>query len=224
MTKTNVFSKIIDFFKKVKKIADEDSLRGYIVSIILIVIVIKLLVLPGLGLILGNTSYPIVSVVSNSMEHKPNQNDEMCNQFVLKSEYKNSFENWWDICGDFYPNNHNISKQEFELFPMKNGFNIGDAMIVYKKDPEDIEKGDILIFMMTIQQNNKIIQKPVIHRVIDIKQENNEFLYTTKGDWNFASDYREKDISYDQVQGVAIIKIPFLGYPKYLLSKLLGQL
>jgi len=108
---------------------------------------------------------------------------------------------------------------------MKNGFNIGDAMILYKKDVEDIKKGDIIVFMMTIYQDqNTIMQKPIIHRVVDINYRNEQYFFTTKGDWNPSSDYRETKIRYDQIEGVAVLKIPFAGYPKYFLSKLLGQL
>jgi len=65
--KHNILTKFIDLLKKIKKIADEDSFRGYALSIIIIIIIIKFLILPAMGLVLGNTSYPIVSVVSNSM-------------------------------------------------------------------------------------------------------------------------------------------------------------
>ena len=220
--KHNILTKFIDLLKKIKKIADEDSFRGYALSII---IIIKFLILPAMGLVLGNTSYPIVSVVSNSMEHRLNEYDTICGTFVDRSQYESDFNGYWSVCGQYYENNLNISKEEFESFSMKNGFNIGDAMILYKKDVEDIKKGDIIVFMMTIYQDqNTIMQKPIIHRVVDINYRNEQYFFTTKGDWNPSSDYRETKIRYDQIEGVAVLKIPFAGYPKYFLSKLLGQL
>ena len=49
---------------------EDNSIWSWIVNIILAFILIKFIVYPGLGLALG-TSYPIVAVVSNSMEHEP---------------------------------------------------------------------------------------------------------------------------------------------------------
>ena len=48
---------------------EDNSIWSWIVNVILAFLLIKFLVYPGLGIILG-TDYPIVAVVSESMEHK----------------------------------------------------------------------------------------------------------------------------------------------------------
>ena len=58
--------------------------------------------------------------------------------------------------------------------------------------------------------------KSIIHRVINTKNG----LVTTKGDANTRSDYYEFDISFEDVKGKALFKIPYLGYPRVLLGRL----
>ena len=48
-----------------------DSVWSWLVSFVLAFIIVKFLIYPGLGLILG-TGFPIVAVVSGSMEHGNN--------------------------------------------------------------------------------------------------------------------------------------------------------
>lgn len=213
MNKESFFSKIWKYIKLIKHISDEDSLRGYIVSIILIIVLIKLIILPLLGFVLGGTNYPIVSVVSNSMEHKPT-NNILCGYKVDSNI--NSFDEWWYICDKFYLEN-NISKDQFLKYPSHNGFYVGDAMVIYKKQPQDIKIGDIIVYI-------RYDGKPIIHRVIRIRFENNQYIYSTKGDFNPYSDFYEYDIKYNQIQGVAILRLPYVGLPKYWLSKAFGQI
>lgn len=118
----------------------EDSLLSWIVNIILAFIIVKFLLYPGLGLILG-TSHPVVAVVSSSMEHHPN-----------------NFEEWWLNKGNYYEN-INLTKNDFKKFNFKNGFNKGDLMVLIKA--KEIKKGDILVFKATTKD-------PIIHRVIEI--------------------------------------------------------
>lgn len=208
------FDGLLDLLKTIKAIADEDSFRGYLVSILLIFFIIKFIIFPVMGFVLGGTDYPIVSVVSGSMEHKPVDN-YMCGNLMTDS-YIENFDNWWGACGDYYFY-YNISKAKFEDFSMKNGFNIGDAMILYNKKPENIDLGDVIVY---IRSDNK----PIIHRVIKIDMINGAYHYTTKGDFNAMSASYEYDVSYEAVQGTVVFRIPFIGYPKYWLSKALGLL
>ena len=61
--------KFINILKKTWHfIWEDDSVWSWIVNIILAIVLIKFIIYPGLGLVLG-TSYPIVAVVSDSMEH-----------------------------------------------------------------------------------------------------------------------------------------------------------
>lgn len=171
-------------FKKIWKfIWYEDSLLSWLVNIIIAIILVKFVIYPGLGLMLG-TNYPVVAVVSNSMEHR-NLN----------------FDGWWELNKEFYIEN-GISKDEFKKFDFSKGFNKGDIFVVRNK--KEINKGDVIIY------NNKLQKTPIIHRVIII--ENNEF--TTKGDNVNVIQNFEKNIKDEQIFGKAIVKIPYLGWLK----------
>lgn len=76
-------------FKKIWKfIWHDDSLLSWIVNIVIAFILVKFVIYPGLGLIL-QTTYPVVAVVSSSMEHNED------------------FEKWWENAKLCY-SNYNI--------------------------------------------------------------------------------------------------------------------
>ncbi len=176
---------------------DDDSIWSWIVNIIIAFVLIKFIVYPGLGLMLG-TTHPIVAVVSGSMEHH------------------GSFDDWWvsqAACGrtpcrqaDWYINN-NITEADFQEFPFKNGFNTGDIMILRSSD--EVSVGDVIVF-----QSNR--PDPIIHRVIRIWDVDGEMHFQTKGDANIASSLAigEYDIPDDRVIGKAWIRVPLLGWIK----------
>ncbi len=150
-----------DFKKTLKKIWyfiwEDNSIWSWLVNIVLAIVIIKFIVYPLLGLALG-TSFPIVAVVSGSMEH----DDE--------------FDAFWNENEDFYQK-YNITKEDFLNFKFKNGFNKGDIMILTRANPEKIKVGHILVF----QGNTK---DPIIHRVINKWKEDEAYYITTKGDHN----------------------------------------
>jgi signal peptidase I len=165
----------------------EDSFASWIVNIVLAIVIIKFLLYPGLGLALG-TKYPVVAVVSNSMEHEGNLDD------------------WWNGHRLFY-SKMNITKEEFQKYPFTNGFNKGDIMVLLGKKPADIQVGDIIVF-----RSGK--PYPIIHRVV-VK---NDGVFETKGDHNQdqikdqALD--ETNVHYELLLGKAVFRIPYLGYIK----------
>jgi len=175
---------------------EDDSLLSWAVNIILAFILIKYLVYPGLGLILG-TSFPVVAVVSGSMEHD------------------GSFDDWWDssaVCTvagctqkDWY-NEHSITKDEFKKFIFTNGFNTGDIIILLGTEPENVETGDVIVF-----QSDK--PYPIIHRVIDIK-DTDELIFETKGDHNPTKGPDDMNIKTEKLIGKAVMRIPYLGWIK----------
>ena len=71
-----------DFFWK------DDSVWSWVVNIVVAFLVIRFLLYPVLGLVLG-TSYPIVAVVSESMEHGLH-NDNLCGQYI--EEFSESYD------------------------------------------------------------------------------------------------------------------------------------
>ncbi len=185
--------------KKVKKflrktwwfIWEDDSLLSWVVNIILAFVLIKYIVYPGLGFLLG-TSYPIVAVVSGSMEHD------------------GSFDDWWGEHEDWYTSN-GISKEEFRSFDFRNGFNKGDIMILYGKDAVDVEVGNVMVFRSRRPD-------PIIHRIVDKWEHDGEYYFKTKGDHNAdsmkSSTLDETNINEDRLLGKAVFRVPLLGYIK----------
>jgi signal peptidase I len=172
----------------------EDSIWSWIVNIILAFVLIKFIVFPVLGFGLA-TTHPIVAVVSESMEHD------------------DSFEIWWADQREWYLL-RNITEEQFLKFPFHNGFNKGDIMILKGKDPSEIELGDILVFSSSRPN-------PIIHRVVSANG-----VFQTKGDHNQDSIsggfVDEGAITNDRVIGVAVLRVPYLGWIKILFVDLVN--
>src|SRR3989338_3725787 len=132
--------------KYLKKLWDifwsDDSVLGWILNVIVAIILVKFVIYPGLGFVF-NTDFPVVAVVSGSMQHE------------------NSFEKWWGENGNYYEN-INITKEEFKGFRFKNGFNKGDIMVLWGRSKVKI--GDVIVFQGAAS-------KPIIHRVIKINED-----------------------------------------------------
>jgi len=183
-------------FKKLLKktwwfIWEDDSIWSWIVNIILAFVLIKYIVYPGLGVLLS-TGYPIVAVVSSSMEHD------------------GGFDNWWNGQENWY-SGYDITKEQFLNFDFKNGFNKGDIMILYGKTPEDIKIGEVIVFKSKRPD-------PIIHRVVKKWKNNGEYSFQSKGDHNpdsiKSSSLDETNINEEQFIGKAVVRVPLLGYVK----------
>lgn len=194
------------FFKKIWHFLwYEDSVASWVVSILLSFILIKFIIYPGMGLILG-TQFPVVAVVSESMEHNE------------------PYDAWWTKHEDLYLR-YDITKEEFREFPMKSGFNRGDLIVLFGVKPENVEVGDIIVFW-----GGKAY--PIIHRVVATHQQPNRIPYfETKGDNNLGQIIEpprldetnipaytpcndESDGQCDIVIGRAVLRIPLLGWVK----------
>lgn len=182
---------------------EDDSILSWLVNIILAFIIIKFIVYPGLGFALA-TSHPIVAVVSGSMEHYPDSNSILCGKEVVN--YKNSFDSWWSLCGDWYADNE-ITREEFRRFSFRNGFNTGDIMILYGTKVKDISPGQVIVFRTGRPD-------PIIHRVVKNTNINDTYHLQTKGDHNEQSYFFEQEIKEEQYIGRAVIRVPWLGYIK----------
>ena len=91
-------------------------------------------------------------------------------------------------------------------FYLKDGFNKGDIIMLKGLEPSDVKTGDVIVYM------SKTARYPIIHRVVSIKQENNEtFSFLTKGDHNNAAD---SAVEQNQIIGRAVFRIPLLGWIK----------
>lgn len=218
----------------------DDSIGSYVLNFIVAFIFIKYLFFPSLGFVL-NTDYPVVAIVSGSMEHKyapksdsygrPLLNpDNTYTYFLCKDTYDKEKElfnfdesvdlrEFWDVCGEYYEENFNLTLEEFDNFKFKKGLNIGDVMVLRGKSAENIEIGEVLVFK---PQSDAFFNNygPVIHRVVDKWEEDGKIYFQTKGDHNGESfDNFENRISEDDVFGVGVVRIPYIGYAKLLLTR-----
>ena len=182
-----------NFFRKFWNLLwKDDSFKGWLFSIIFIFVVIKFIFFPLLSLATG-TQLPLVIVESCSMYH---------NGAVLSN-----FNAWWLSHEDKYAK-MNITKEEYEEFDLKNGFNKGDILFVVKAKPEKIKVGDVIIF-------NANQKNPIIHRIIEVKGKNGERIFSTIGDNNKGQLSFETEINENTLEGKAIVKIaPYLGWVK----------
>jgi hypothetical protein len=170
----------------------DDSWKGWIFSIIFLFIFIKLIFFPGLSLITG-TSLPLAIVESCSMHHEG----------IIFHNYNS----WFD--------NHKIKYEKFDLekdifnnFIFKNGFTKGDILLIVGVKPEKLKVGDVIIF-------NAGKKNPIIHRLVKITQENNEYVFSTIGDNNWQQLSFEIRIKENQLVGKAVFKIlPYFGWGK----------
>lgn len=207
--------KIYHYFKAFWKfIWEEDSLLSWLVNVVLAFVLIKFIVYPALGFILG-TGYPIVAVVSGSMEHKivedSNNRYSICDSNYFTQPDTLNYDEYWAVCGSWYEK-INISKEKFASFRFRNGFNTGDIMILIGEKPKDIEVGEVIVFWGTGRPD------PIIHRVVAVNSINGKYYYQTKGDHNQDSfaGIGETSISEDRVLGKALIRVPYLGWVKIL--------
>ena len=188
--------------KEIKKfwnfVWHDDSLLSWVLALVIAFVIVKFLVYPGLGLVLG-TGYPVVAVVSGSMEHDEN------------------FESWWEEKKDWYEE-RGITKDEFGGFIFKNGFNKGDIIVLVGKEAKDINIGDVIVFQSSSEH-------PIIHRVVDKWDVNGEIHFKTKGDNNVGSytQLRENDIDMGRVSGAAVLKVPYLGWVKLLPMEIIAR-
>ena len=192
----------MDGWKKALKdlwhfIWEDDSIWSWLVNLVLAFVLIKFIVYPGLGFLLS-TTHPVVAVVSESMEHT------------------SDFDAWWDKAGPWYSDN-SIKKEDFQKFPLRNGFDKGDIMVLKGKAPANIEIGDVIVFWSAKKD-------PIIHRVVKKWQENGIYYFETKGDNNpntlKTPSVDETRISQEQIVGNAVARIPLLGWIKIIAVKI----
>lgn len=223
--------KIISYWKKFWYFVwEDDSLFSWIVNIIIAFVLIKFVVYPILGLLLA-TNFPIVAVVSGSMEHAytPKLDNQGYPQitaegqllyYFCESAYPKDksmiitkdfrdFDSFWKICGEWYEKK-GITYDEFKSFPFANGFNKGDIMILHGEKMENLKVGDIIVFI------GKTRTDPIIHRVVAIEKRADGYHIQTKGDHNENSSslIGETDITKDAYIAKAVFKLPYFGWIK----------
>ena len=186
-------NKFKEFLKKFWFIVWKDeSMKGWIISILFIFIVIKLIFFPLLNLATG-TTMPLAIVESCSMYHQGNA--------------LSNYGEWWERHEPKY-NQIEIDNNEFSNFKLKRGFSKGDILFIIKAKPEKIKVGDIIIF--EAGRNH-----PIIHRVIKIQKQNETYIFSTEGDNNNGQLNVEQEINENQIIGKTAFRIsPSLGWGK----------
>lgn len=172
---------------------------SWIVNVILAFVIIKFLLYPGLGWVLG-TPAPIVAVVSGSMEHDGN-----FEEFWMQPQCCTEFCNRQEVQGAWYEH-ANITRTQFYDFDFLNGFNKGDIMILYS--PENAKLGDVIVYLVPNRPD------PIIHRVIKTGEDSGRTLFWTKGDHNCDVGSFEDHIPEERVIGKAVWRVPLLGWVK----------
>jgi len=165
-----------------------NSIWSILVDIILIFLILKFILLPGFGLIVGSP-VPLVIIESGSMEHQ------------------GSFGQWWGLHGQWYVEN-NISEETVSSWKFHNGMNKGDVILVTGNKNKDYKVGEVIVFSVP---GNSV---PIIHRIIAIHVVNGETFYETKGDHNDGQHSYEKLIAKKQTLGKASFRIPWIGWVK----------
>ena len=171
----------------------DNSIKGWIFSVVFLFLFIKFIFFPVLSLATG-TSLPLAIVESCSMYHQG-------------GSFSN-FDAWWDNHEEKYTE-VGINEVGFKEFPLKKGFNKGDILFIARANPEKIRVGDVIIF--TANQRN-----PIIHRVIEIKEnQDGTKVFSTMGDNNNGQLSFEKQITEEQLVGKTVMKLaPYAGWIK----------
>ena len=172
----------------------DDSFKGCLISVLFLFVVIKFIFFPILNLTTG-TELPLAIVESCSMYHDGN--------------VFSNYDSWWQRHETKY-SSLNLTQNSFSDFSFKNGFGKGDILFIIKAKPDKIKVGDVIIF------NAVGYKVPIIHRVINIKNENGTYYFSTEGDnnWGQISGVEEK-VSQNQIVGKAVVRAaPFIGWMK----------
>ena len=201
--------KLKDFGGKIKKgfkkfwflLWKDNSIKGWLFSVVFLFVFIKFIFFPILNLATG-TALPLAIVESCSMYHQGN--------------VFSNFDSWFTRHDTKY-SEFDITKSEFESFSFRRGFSKGDILFMVGANPDKLKIGDIIAFKSGTRDT------PVIHRVIEIREENGERIFTTIGDNNaqilipgnnpFGID--EREIQEEQIVGKAVFRVvPALGWVK----------
>lgn len=185
----------------------DNSLKGWIFSLIFLFVFIKFIFFPVLSLVTG-TSLPLAIVESCSMYHQGN----------IFSDFDSWFNKHEGKYGEI-----NITKEEFQNFILRKGFDKGDILFMIRANPEKLKVGDIILF------NSGNSRTPVIHRIIKIERKVDGqgnlgvLTFTTMGDnnnqilipSNNPGGVDERTIKQEQLVGKAVFRIvPWLGWAK----------
>jgi len=180
---------------------EDNSIKGWLFSLIILFVFIKFIFFPFLNLVTG-TQLPLAIVESCSMYHQGN--------------IFSNFEDWFGRHESKYLG-IDISEPNFEKFSFKNGFSKGDILFIVKANPDKLKIGDIIAF------NSGTGGTPVIHRIVKIENQSGQLIFSTMGDNNAQmltpnNNYGgvdERTIIPSQLVGKAVFRVaPGFGWVK----------
>ena len=179
----------------------DNSIKGWLFSMVFLFVFIKFVFFPVLNLVTG-TTLPLAIVESCSMYHQGNVFSNFDDWFVRHTPKYSELD---------------ITKSEFQNFIFKRGFSKGDILFIVGANPDKLKVGDIIAFKSGTKNT------PVIHRIIEIKEEDGKRIFTTIGDNNAKvlvpsnnlAGVDETSIQESQIVGKAVFRIaPALGWVK----------
>ena len=171
----------------------DDSLKGWIFSVVFLFIFIKLIFFPLLTLVTG-TPLPLAIVESCSMYHEGN--------------FFSNFNNWWTSQEEKY-SDFEIEKSNFSDFKFRKGFNKGDILFIVGTPASRLKVGDVIVFQAEGRN-------PIIHRIMEINENSDGTrTFATMGDNNFGQLSIEKSIEENTIVGRAVFRLaPYIGWVK----------
>ncbi|HIH18238.1 MAG TPA: signal peptidase I [Nanoarchaeota archaeon] len=165
---------------------NSNSILSWVVSFLLAFLIVRFIFYPVIGLLLGS-SIPLVVIESGSMEH-----------FA-------SFDKWYEAQQEDYAK-IGITEEQVQKWNFRSGLNKGDIAIIKGRDFSKIKVGDVIVFRPPEQK------KAIIHRVVEVNAQ--QGYIATKGDANIGQLSVERKIRPEQLEGIAVLRIPFIGWIK----------
>jgi signal peptidase len=106
-----------------------------------------------------------------------------------------------------------ISPKAIATASMYPEIKVGDVVIVMECSYNKLQIGDVIEY--------QIEDEYIIHRIVEIAEENGEYILTTKGDNNNSND--AEPVKQSQVVGKVIFKIKYLGLPSVKLNQIINS-
>ena len=110
----------------------------------------------------------------------------------------------------FLERNFGYTEEVIDSWPLKNGFLKGDVLVVVGAKKDELKIGDVIVYDIEGQST------PIVHRIIRL----NDGQIITKGDHN--PNYDPWKLT--NIHGKAVFVIPYLGWPKLLLTQMWGAM
>lgn len=95
-------------------------------------------------------------------------------------------------------------------------YEVYDMLIAKDVTPEELQKGDDLVYIGTV---GDFEGKIITHQIIDIEQENGKYVFTTKGIANLESDPQVKE---EQIYGKVLYKSKILSWCSKIINNQYG--